>query len=170
MQVLGTIAFILYVATPGAADPFNPQAYLDQKPVEEKPILPGGLTEHAVYRLNGARFHKLTNPDGSVFLAGNGELPDLVTDAAICPQHLPLLQEVMPLRQGLGVTPELKKLEPRVLPLIKKCLDGAVRSPVLTILKPDGAVVEIRAKKDTPPPPSEMKKDERDDAFDEPNP
>lgn len=160
MQHIIFIGVILAAAT----SPFDPSGYLGQKPVEAPAV--ETLTEHAIYRVNGLRLHRLGTAGGAIFLPGAGEVPELNVALGICEQHLRLVaKEILKVRDGLAIGPEIKKAAPDVIGLINKCRSGLVKSPVVTVERPDGAMVEIRAKEK-----EDRKKaavDTRDDAFDE---
>lgn len=162
------VIFGVLMAT--AADPFNPSAYLGARQEEQvhadEATGSHGLTGHAIYRLNGMRFHRLASASGAVYLPGAGETPELQEEFALCEQHLKLLGgEVLRVRDGLPINGELKAAQAKVLGMIAKCKDGLVKSPTLTVTKPDGAVVEIKAK--DPSSASNKTRNTRDDAFDE---
>ena len=91
------------------------------------------LTEHGIYRVNGKRFHRMASSKGEVFLPGDGELPDMIEEFALCRQHLPLANEVVKIRDGLSISTKLQALAPRIVPLIRKCQEGHVRGPTMVM-------------------------------------
>ncbi len=171
MQHLVIVGILLSAA---GSDPFNPGAYLGVKQEEAAKAQVqsaggsvGGLTAHSIYRLSGHRFHRLATVAGAVFLPGAGAVPELTEEFAICEQHVRLLGgEVLRVRDGLPIDATLKAAEPQIVAMIGKCKDGLMKSPTLTVVRPDGAVVEIKAKesRDTQRRALETS---RDDAFDE---
>lgn len=163
-----------------AGSPFDPSAYLTGKEAAAAQgdtateAKKSALKTHGIYRINGKRFHKFASDIGAVYLPGAGSLPDFTAamdEFVICEEHLKLLNEVLPVRENLPVEPEIKPLEAKIVEQIRRCTEGHVKSPVLTVKNPDGATVEIRA----PVADDKMKKAltkgdphrTRDDAFDE---
>ncbi len=127
------------------ASAFDPAGYIHETETQNA-LKAGQLTSRAIFRINGQRFQKFLSTDGSVFLPSDGEIPEVVEEFALCPQHLKLMTEVLPMRENLPLDKELKKLEPKIVALIRKCQEGKIKSPVVLQENPDGAVVEIKAK------------------------
>ncbi len=124
---------------------FDPSGYIHQQESQaaEKSQQ---LVSRAIFRINGHRFQKFQSNVGSVFLPSSGETPELHDEFALCPQHLQLMTEVLPMRENLSIDKQVKSFEPKIIALIQKCVEGKIRSPVQVIENPDGSISEVRAK------------------------
>jgi hypothetical protein len=126
-------------------NPFDPKAYIDDK-VDAATKTNETLSVHAIYKIDGHRYHRVGTAAGTVWLPGEGDVPTVREEFTLCEQHMRLLREVLLIRDGVKIEPELKKLERPIVDLIHKCQEGLIRSPTATIETADGAVVEIKAK------------------------
>jgi hypothetical protein len=134
--------------SPAAASPFDPKAYIDHK--ESQKVQSGTkLTNLAIYRINGQRYMRFASTEGAVFLPSPGDHPEMHEEYALCSQHLRLLKEVLPVREGLAVDKDIRDHESFFIGLIRKCVEGRVSGPVASEEAPDGAVVETKAKEKT---------------------
>jgi hypothetical protein len=132
-------------AAAGGANPFDPKGYIDQQETKAQEAL-SSLSARAVYRINGQRYQMFQAGQASVWLPSVGGAPEIRKESALCEEHLKLMREVLPLREELPVDAEVKKHEPEIVDLIRMCREGLIKSPLLTVTKPDGAVVEIKAR------------------------
>lgn len=126
-------------------DPFDPKGFLQQKAAATAKGAEA-LKSRGIYKINGQRFHQFVSDDGVVFLPGAGSMPDMHEEFAICQTHLGLMNEVLPMREGLPVDAEAKKVEKQIIGMIRKCQEGKMRSPVKFVETRDGAVIEVKAK------------------------
>jgi len=142
-----TLVFILARVSPSRAiaNPFDPSGYIDNKETQ-KTQKAGTLTSQGVYRINGQRYLQYVSPEGSVFLPGAGTVPEMHEEFAVCPQHLRLMNEVLPTREGLPVERESRHYENLIIAMIRKCNEGRIAGPVRLEQQPDGAVVEVKPK------------------------
>jgi hypothetical protein len=124
---------------------FDPSGFIEQKAATAAEAATS-LRSQGIYRINGQRFHKLTSNDGSVYLPGAGSLPEIHEEFAVCEQHLKLMTEVLRVRDGLPVDREVKKSEAKIIAMIRRCREGSIKGPVVTIETADGAVLEMKAK------------------------
>ena len=149
MALAGSLASPRLLAQ--ASSPFDPSGYIHEteKQNAEKA---GKLLSRAIFRINGQRFQKFLSSEGAVYLPSSGETPEVHEEFALCPQHLKLMNEVLPMRENLIIEPALKKFEIQIVNLIRKCQEGRIKSPVAVQENPDGAVVEIKAKEAEPKP------------------
>ncbi len=124
---------------------FDPSGYIHEQETQaaEKSQQ---LTGRSIFRINGHRFQKFQSSLGAVYLPSSGEVPEVMDEFALCPQHLKLMTEVLPMRENLSIDKDLKRLEPKIIALIQKCAEGKMRSPVQIVENPDGSVSEIKAK------------------------
>lgn len=144
--VLGAALLAQQAAAPAApGNPFDPKGYIDQT-VHEETQEAERVSERAIFRINGQRFQKFASSDGAVYLPSTGDTPELLEEFALCPQHLKLMNEVLPVREHLKLDGDLKKDEAKIVALIRKCKEGRVKGPTIVVDQPDGAQVEVKAK------------------------
>lgn len=138
------------VAVGQGSSAFDPSTYINQKAAETAPVADDKLTTKAIYRIDGQRFQKFSSTVGAVLLPSTGSKPELLSEFALCEQHLKLLTEVIPVRQDLPIEPEIKKDEAKILDMIQMCREGRIKGPVLTLENPDGSLTTVEAAKPKP--------------------
>ena len=124
---------------------FDPSGFIEQKAASAAAAATS-LRSQGIYRINGQRFHKLTSNDGSVYLPGAGSMPEIQEEFAVCEQHLKLMTEVLRVRDGLPVDQDVRRSEPKIIAMIRRCQEGAIKGPVVVIETADGAVLEMKNK------------------------
>lgn len=137
---------------------FDPSGFIEQKAASAA-VAASSLRSQGIYRINGQRFHKLTSNDGSVYLPGAGSMPEIQEEFAVCEQHLKLMTEVLRVRDGLPVDKDVRKSEPKIIAMIRRCQEGAIKGPVVVIETADGAVLEMKNKEKAQ---KRLEKDSRD--------
>jgi hypothetical protein len=133
------------------ANPFDPKAYIDNQEVKKpEPAEEHILLSRGIYKLEGVRYQKFLSNQSAVYLPSPKEIPDLMETAALCPVHIQLLREVLPIREGLAIGKEFKPHEKEILRIIGLCRDGKIRGPSLIVEQADGSLVEVKAKEGKP--------------------
>lgn len=139
------VTLLLSAPARGEGNAFDPSGYLDDK-AKADTIKAAELSSKGIIRLDGRRYHKFSSTEGSVYLPGAGETPDMLEDLALCDAHLKLFTEVLPVRENVAIDAATKKLETKLIALIRKCQGVRVDAPPVTIETPDGTVLEMKQK------------------------
>jgi len=124
---------------------FDPSGYIQSSETEKSGT--NGITGFGVYRINGTRYFQFVANEGEVFLPAIGDRAEIRQDVAVCRQHLRLKRESLMIRDKLKPEAWVKESETSILPLIFKCVEGAIEGPTVVIEKPDGSTIEVKGKK-----------------------